>query len=137
MTPPLDAATHILIETLLKQGFKNKLIASKARCSKRAVQRIRQKRQQPEVPTPGTNHVGRRSHITSPIKKALFDTLTEQPYLYRYEIADLLYRRYHRKISERSISRILRSTRWTRTTIYRIAQQQDADLRDYYLYKIS
>lgn len=136
MAPPLDAA-QLLIETLLKQGFETKLIASKARCSKRAVQRIRQKRQQPEIPTPRTNHVGRRSCITSPMKKALFDTLTEQPYLYRCEMADLLYRRYRRKISERSISRILRSTGWTRTTIRRIAQQRDANLRDHYLHRIS
>ena len=68
---------YILIETLLKQGFENKLIAVKARCSKRAVQRIRQKRQQPEMPTLRTNHIGCRSYIISPMKKALFDTLTE------------------------------------------------------------
>ena len=30
IAPPLDAATHILIETLLIQGFENKLIALKA-----------------------------------------------------------------------------------------------------------
>ena len=136
MAPPLDAATHILIETLLDQGFENKLIASKAKCSKRTVQRIRRKRQQPEMPTPRTKH-GRRSCITSPMKKTFFDTLTEQPYLYRCEMADLLYRRYHRKISERSIGRILRSTGWTRTTIRRIAQQRDADLRDHYLHRMS
>ena len=45
MAPPLDAATHMLIGTLLKQGFENKLIASEAACSVRAVQRIRLKRQ--------------------------------------------------------------------------------------------
>jgi len=68
MALPLDAATHILIETLLTQGFENKLIASKAKCSKRAVERIRRKRQQPEMPTPRTKR-GRRSCITSPMKK--------------------------------------------------------------------
>jgi transposase len=109
MAPPLDAATHILIETLLTQGFENKLIASNAKCSKRAVQKIRRKRRQPEMLTPRTKR-GRRSCITPPMKKTFFDTLTEQPYLYRCEMADLLYRRYRRKISERSIGRILRST---------------------------
>src|SRR6266576_2253069 len=108
MAPPLDAATHILIETLLTQGFENKLIASKAKCSKRAVQRIRRKRQQPEMPTPRTKR-GRRSCISSPMKKAFFDTLTEQPYLYRCEMADFLYRRFRKRISERSIGRILRT----------------------------
>ena len=137
MAPPLDAAQYILIETLLKEGFENKLIASKATCSIRAVQRIRLGRNHNEIPTPSINHVGRRSCITSPMKKALFNTLTEQPYLYRCEMADLLYRRYYRKISEQSISRILRSTGWTRTTIRRIAQQRDTDLRDHYLHRIS
>jgi transposase len=137
IAPPLNAAQHILIETLLQEGFETKLIATKASCSIRAVQRIHRKRQQPEMSTPRTNHVGRRSCITSPMKKALFDTLTEQPYLYRCEMAVFLYRRFRRKISERSIGRILRSTGWTRTTIHRIAQQRDADLRDHYLHKIS
>jgi len=39
--PQLDAAQRILIRTLLTEGFKTKLIASKASCTVRAVQRIR------------------------------------------------------------------------------------------------
>ena len=69
--------------------------------------------------------------------KALYDILIEQPYLYRYEMADFLYRRFRRRISERSVSRTLLSIDWTRTTIYHITQQRDADLRDHYLYRIS
>jgi len=34
MAPPLNAAQHILIETLLKEGFETKLIASEASCSR-------------------------------------------------------------------------------------------------------
>jgi hypothetical protein len=45
MAPQLDAAQHILIKTLLKEGFENKIIASNASCGVRAVQRIRLKRQ--------------------------------------------------------------------------------------------
>ena len=137
MAPQLDAAQHILIKTLLKEGFETKLIASEASCSVRAVQRIRLKRQQFEMPNPRTNRVGRRSCITSPMQKALRDILIERPYLYRCEMADFLYRRFRKRISERSIGRTLRSIGWTRTTIHRIAQQQDADLRDHYLHRIS
>ena len=137
MAPQLDAAQHILIKTLLTKGFETKLIASEASCSVRAVQRIRLKRQQFEMPTPRTNRVGRRSCITSPMQKALCDILIEQPYLYRCEMADFLYRRFRKRISERSIGRTLRSIGWTRTTIHRIAQQRDADLRDHYLHRIS
>jgi hypothetical protein len=88
------------------------------------------------MPTPRTKR-GRRSYISSPIKRTFFDTLTKQPYLYRCEIADPLYRRYYRKILERSIGRILWSTGWTRTMIHCIAQQRDADLRDHHLYRMS
>ena len=38
IAPQLDAAQHVLIETLLKEGFETKLIASEASCS---VQRAR------------------------------------------------------------------------------------------------
>jgi hypothetical protein len=137
MAPQLDAAQHILIETLLNKGFETKLIASEASCNVRAVQRIRRKRQLFEMPIPRTNRVGRRSCITSPMRKAFFDKLTEQPYLYRCEMTDFFYRRFRKRISERSIGRTLRTMGWTRTTIHRIAQQRDADLRDHYLHKIS
>jgi hypothetical protein len=80
IAPQLNTTQHILIKSLLKQGFENKLIASEASCSVRAVQRIRLK--QFEMPTPRTNRVGRRSCITSLIQKALCDILIEKPYLY-------------------------------------------------------
>jgi hypothetical protein len=137
MAPQLDAAQHILIKTLLKVGFETKLIALKAPCTVRAVQRIRLKRQQFEMPNPRTNRVGRRGCITSRMLESLCDMLIEQPYLYRCEMADFLYCRFRKRISERSIGRTLRSIGWTRTTIHRIAQQRDADLRDHYLHRIS
>jgi hypothetical protein len=136
MAPQLDAAQHILIKALLKEGFETKLIASEASCSVRAIQRIRLKRQQFEMPNPRTNRVGHRSCITPPMRKVLYDILIEQPYLYRCEMADFLYRRFRRRISERSVGRTLLSMGGTRTTIHRIAQQRDADLRDHYLYRI-
>ena len=89
------------------------------------------------MPTPRTNRVGRCNCITSPMQKALCDILIERSYLYRCEMADFLYRRFRKRISERSIGRTLRSIGWTRTTIRRIAQQRDADLRDHYLHRIS
>jgi hypothetical protein len=86
-------------------------------------QRIRLK--QFEMPTPGTNRVGRHSRITPAIEKAPCDILIEQPYLYRYEMADFLYRKFRKRVSERSIGRFLRSIGWTRTMIHRIAQQRE------------
>src|SRR5437667_7395092 len=137
MAPQLDAAQRILIKTLLTEGFETKLIASKASCTVRAVQRIRLERQQSEMPTRRTARVGRRGCMTLPMQKALCNMLIEQPYMYRCEMADFLYRKFGRSISERSIGRTLRSIGWTRKTIHRIAQQRDADLRDHYLHRIS
>jgi hypothetical protein len=111
MAPQLDVAQHILIKTLLKEEFEAKLIASEASCSVRAVQRIRLKRQQFEMPNLRTNRVSRHSCITSPMQKAFCDILIERPYLYRCEIADFLYRRFRKRISERLISQTLRLIR--------------------------
>jgi hypothetical protein len=77
MAPQLDATQHILIETLLKEGFETKLIASEASCSMRAIQRIRLKSQHLEMSTPRTDRIGYCSYITSPMQKALFDKLTK------------------------------------------------------------
>ena len=91
MAPHMDAAQHLLIKTLLMRGFENKLIASAASRSIRTVQKIRLKTLQFDMPTPRTNHVGRRGCIPTAIQKALCDKLIEQPYLYRYEMVDFLY----------------------------------------------
>lgn len=140
MAPHLDAAKHILINTLLENGVETKIIALEASCTVRTVQRVqkaRQKRQQPEMRAQRADRVGRRSCITLPMQEALCDFLTERPYLYRSEMAEFLYRRFRKRVSERSIGRTLRSIGWTRTTIHRIAVQRDADLRDYYLHRMS
>jgi hypothetical protein len=70
------------------------------------------------------------------MQKALCDILIEQPYLYRCEMADFLYRRFRKRISDRLIGQTLRSMGWTRTMICCIAQQQDANLQDHYLHRI-
>ncbi|OBT95741.2 hypothetical protein VE01_06435 [Pseudogymnoascus verrucosus] len=135
MAPQLDAVKHSLIKILLKEGFKTKLTASVALCSVRAVQRIRLK--QFEMPIQRAKRAGRRSCITPAMDKALCDLILEQPYLYRSEMADFLYRKFRKRISERPLGRFLRSIGCTRTMIHRIAQQRNADLRDYYLHKMS
>lgn len=40
MAPQLDIARRVMIKTMLRQGFETKLIASKALCTVRTVQRI-------------------------------------------------------------------------------------------------
>src|SRR4051812_19672718 len=52
-------------------------------------------------------------------------------------MSDFLHRKFGSRFSERSIGWTLRLISWTRKTIRRIAQQRDADIRDYDLYRIS
>jgi hypothetical protein len=104
MAPQLDTAQRILIKTLLAQGFETRLIASKTSCTVRTVQRIRLERQQSKTSNRRTR-VGRRGCITPTMRKALCDSLTKQPYLYRYEMADFLFS----KIWEKDIGKIDRS----------------------------
>ena len=71
MAPQLDATQRILVETLLAQGFVTRLIALNASCTTRTVQRIRLERQQSESPPRRTARIGRRSCMTSTMRKAL------------------------------------------------------------------
>jgi transposase len=137
MAPQLDVACRNLVESMLKLGCNNKKIALNASCSIRAVQRIRQEGEASYFPNAPRNPVGRRSRITPSMQKALCEILTECPDMYRGELVDFVFEKFGQKVSERSIGRALRSIGWTRTTIRRIAQQRDEDLRDYYLHRIS
>ena len=134
MAPYLDDASRLLIKALLKKGFTSRVIASAIPSKVWAIQRIQQSF---EMPTLKKKSVGRHSHITLPMRQALYDKLIEQPYLYRCKMADFLYRKFGERISERSIGRALRSIGWTRKTIHRIAQQRNTDLQDYYIHRIS
>jgi transposase len=139
MAPPLDDDTHDLIDALLQQGFEYKHIAREAKCSIRTVQKkSRSRRQQHHFTMPYQRpHVGRPSCVTSPIRTAFANQLIETLDLYRREMARFFHSEFGARISERSIGRLLRRMDWTRKTIHRIAQQRDADNRDFYLHRIA
>ena len=69
IAPPLDITMYILIETLLKQGLENKLIASEASYSIHTIQRIRLKGQQFEIS--GGCTLLRQTHQIFPIFQSL------------------------------------------------------------------
>lgn len=139
MAPSLSISTRELIKSMLKQGFGTKVIASASLCSMRAVQRIRLELELPEPnnATTTTANIGRRSCITPAMQDALCEDLEQRPGKYGWELVDSLQDKFERTVSERSIRRTLRSITWTRTTIRRIAQQRDADLRDFYLHTMA
>jgi hypothetical protein len=63
---------------------------------------------------------------------ALYEHLIEKPDLYHDEMALFLLDEFDIEVSTQSIGRILRSKRWTKKKIRRIAKGRNADLRDFY-----
>jgi hypothetical protein len=81
---------------------------------------------------------GGRPRIISPaMLEALCDHLLEKPDLYFDEMAGFLYDEFDVLASTYTISRALRLHGWTKKVARRIAQERDADLRDYYLHQLS
>jgi transposase len=69
--------------------------------------------------------------------KALLDHLLAKPELYQDEMAIYLYDLFDVLITTSTISRALASAGWSKKVSRRIAQEQNADLRDFYLHKLS
>lgn len=76
-----------------------------------------------------------RGDYRNEVNEALCKKLVKQPYICQFEMSDFLYATFGKGVSERSIARTLRSIGWTMKVIRRIAQQRNADLRDYYLHR--
>ncbi|RBR26546.1 uncharacterized protein FIESC28_00663 [Fusarium coffeatum] len=83
------------------------------------------------------NGVGRRRLLSPPMLTALLDRLAVKPNMYRDEMVEFLEKEFQAAIPAANIGRALRSARWTRKTARRVAEGRNADLRDYYLYKLS
>jgi hypothetical protein len=60
--------------------------------------------------------------------------LLRHPDLYHDEMARFLLDEFDIQVSPQSIGRALRSIKWTKKKIRRIAKRQNADLRDLYIY---
>ncbi|KAI9146672.1 hypothetical protein HJFPF1_13577 [Paramyrothecium foliicola] len=134
MAPQLSAASRVMIKSMLERGISTKDIASAVPCSPRAVQRISKKYFSRMITA---SRVGRRSVITPFMRETLRDELTKQPDMYQSEILEFLHEKFNTRVSERALGRQLKHLNWTRKTNRRRAQQRDADLRDYYLHRIS
>jgi hypothetical protein len=73
--------------------------------------------------------------IISPVMlEALCNNLLVKPDLYLDEMAEILYNEFDVYASMYTISRALQSHGWTKKVARRIAQERNADLRDYYFY---
>lgn len=133
MAPPLDAADRSLIDLLLEDGFRTQAIAQRVKCSARTVQRMHRKRKQPNMPRQKAR-TSRRSCLTPAIRKAIYDKLIEDAELYIEELVEFILENYSKKVSKSSVARAVKD--WPRKKLRYIAQQQDNDLQDLYLYTL-
>jgi hypothetical protein len=83
------------------------------------------------------NGVGRRRTLSPPMLTALLDRLAVKPNMYRDEMVEFLEKEFETTVPASNISRSLRSARWMRKTARCVVKGCNADLCDYYLYKLS
>jgi transposase len=137
MAPRLSTAQHDLIRGMILSGEPTKDIAKAARCSERGIRRIQRNMLCYDDTKAPFISIGRRRVMTQVMLEALRTHLRAQPGLYQDEIARLLRREFDIAVSQASISRALKSMRWSKKTVRQVAQEQNADLQDYYLHKVS
>ncbi|CAI0651133.1 unnamed protein product, partial [Colletotrichum noveboracense] len=138
MAPTLAQSQHNLIRDMLTDGsFTNAEIATAARCSARAVRRIRQRLDCFGATRAPPNGAGRPRDITPPMLSALLERLIEKPDMYLEEMAVFLFDEFDTLVTASTISKTLRRAGWMKKTARRITREQNADLRDYYLHKLS
>jgi transposase len=69
--------------------------------------------------------------------EALREHLLEKPDQYLDELALFLLDEFRVSVSTSAVSRALKSIGWSTKTCHRVAKCRNADLRDYYMYKLS
>lgn len=138
MAPRLAPPQLLMIRDMISsKPLTTSQMAEAAGCSKRSIITICANLQMfgdvraPLIP-------GGRPRVITPIMlEALCDHLLEKPDLYLDEMAEFLYDEFDVLVSTYTISRALQSHGWTKKVARRIAQERNADLRDYYLYQLS
>jgi hypothetical protein len=69
--------------------------------------------------------------------EALLDPLREKSYLHLDEMVIFLWDTFDELLSTSTISRSLKRAGWSKKVARRIAKEQNADLRDMYIYDLS
>ena len=138
MAPRLAASQLVMIcDMISSKSLTTSQMAEAAGCSKRSIITISANlRMFGDVHAPLIPG-GRPRVITSVMLEALCDHLLEKPDLYLDEMAEFLYDEFDVIASRYTISRALRSHGWSKKVARRIAQERNADLRDYYMYQLS
>jgi len=115
----------------------NYQIAEVAGCSSRNISAMRRK-----LRCFGSTHAphngGRRRRSIEPMMcDAICQYLLEKPNLYRDELVVFLWDEFERLVTPTIVGRTLKSSGWSKKMARRVAKEQNADLRDFYLHNIS
>ena len=138
MAPNLSVAQHEQLAGMIEfSALSDAQIAEQAGCSPRAVRRIRSNMQHFDSTKAPPNAGGRPSSITPPMMSALCDHLLENPTLYQDEMAEYLMAEFGGHVSKYAVRRALVSSGWSRKQTRRVAQERNADLRDFHLRRLS
>lgn len=138
MARKLPALTHERIQYMIENGgFTVRQIAADANCSRDAVKAIKRNLRNFGSTRAPARRSGRRSSITSEIRDALLAKLDKHPELYLEEMVAHIWDDFRVRVTKSSVSRTLRSAGWSKKKTRRRAVEQDQDLVDYYLHKVS
>jgi hypothetical protein len=138
MAPNLARSQHDLIrDMILDESLTQVKIANVASYSDRTIRNIDTNMRLFGNTRAPANGARRQRLITPPMLAALCDHLLEKPGLYRDKMAVFLYDEFDVLVSVSSIVRALAFIKWTKKVTQRIANERNADLRDFYLHKLS
>jgi transposase len=138
MAPNLKAPQLELVHHMIEsKSLTTSQIAHAVDCSKRSVKHIRDNLQAFGNVRAPRNGAGRPRSITQPMLEALCEYLMDKPTAYQDEMAVFLWDEFGKHVTIQSISRALAAAGWSKKAARQIAKEQNKDLRDFYLHKIS
>lgn len=135
MAPNLAVVTHQMIcDMILSRTLTQKQMAEAAHCSERGIQRIARNLRLFGTTKAPSNGAGRRRRITDHMLDILCEYLLVKPGLYQDEMAVFLYDEFGIYVTTSDISKALKSIKWSKKASRQVAQERNADLRDYHQY---
>jgi transposase len=138
MAPNLAASQRQLIhDMIVSKSLTAAQMADVAGCSIRSVKYIRSNLRSFGTVKAPWNGGGRPRYITPSMLDTLLQHLLEKPDRYIDEMILFLLDEFDVSVSASAVSRALKAARWSKKTCRRVAKGRNADLRDYYMYKLS
>lgn len=138
MAPNLTVSQHAELEHIIRsRSLTDRQIAEVVGCSERAVRRIRSNLRHFQTTRAPHNGGGRPASITPPMLSALSAHLLENPTLYQDEMAAFVNAEFGTPVSKFAVARALETMGWSKKKTRRVAEERNADLRDFHFRRLS